>query len=195
MTVSTVTAAPAARANPSRASRISFFMAHAPRQRSAINAATPGCCLWSAADRNQRASCYCWPIMRSSQIFLLLCAGGRPGHARAHRRKIPSPCLRRGKDRLHGRWLSDRQRARRRRRLIARGRNRRVQEGDPIAHGEMDCLRRAGRQKSCRKMTLYTSLSPCMMRTGTILQFAIPCHCRRSRKFSRQARPPAPAWR
>jgi cytosine deaminase len=59
-------------------------------------------------------------------------------------------------------------------RLIARGRNRRVQEGDPIAHGEMDCLRRAGRQKSYRKMTLYTSLSPCMMCTGTILQFAIP---------------------
>jgi cytosine/creatinine deaminase len=59
-------------------------------------------------------------------------------------------------------------------RLIAQGRNRRVQEGDPIAHGEMDCLRRAGRQRSYRKMTLYTSLSPCMMCTGTILQFGIP---------------------
>ncbi|MFC3674305.1 nucleoside deaminase [Ferrovibrio xuzhouensis] len=59
-------------------------------------------------------------------------------------------------------------------RLIAAGRNRRVQEGDPIAHGEMDCLRRAGRQKSYRRMTLYTSLSPCMMCTGTILQFGIP---------------------
>lgn len=59
-------------------------------------------------------------------------------------------------------------------RLIAAGRNRRVQEGDPIAHGEMDCLRRAGRQKSYRKMTLYTSLSPCMMCSGTILQFGIP---------------------
>jgi cytosine/creatinine deaminase len=59
-------------------------------------------------------------------------------------------------------------------RLMAQGRNRRVQEGDPIAHGEMDCLRRAGRQKSYRKMTLYTSLSPCMMCTGTILQFGIP---------------------
>ncbi len=58
--------------------------------------------------------------------------------------------------------------------LIAQGRNRRVQDGDPIAHGEMDCLRRAGRQKSYRAMTLYTSLSPCMMCTGTILQFAIP---------------------
>ena len=59
-------------------------------------------------------------------------------------------------------------------RLIARGRNQRVQRGDPIAHGEMDCLRKAGRQKSYRSMTLYTSLSPCMMCTGTILQFGIP---------------------
>ncbi|MGI9364282.1 MAG: nucleoside deaminase, partial [Rhizobiaceae bacterium] len=41
--------------------------------------------------------------------------------------------------------------------LIARGRNQRVQGGDPIAHGEMDCLRKAGRQKSYRGMTLYTS--------------------------------------
>ena len=59
-------------------------------------------------------------------------------------------------------------------RLIAQGRNQRVQQGDPIAHGEMDCLRKAGRQRSYRKMTLYTSLSPCMMCTGTIIQFAIP---------------------
>jgi cytosine deaminase len=59
-------------------------------------------------------------------------------------------------------------------RLIAQGRNQRVQQGDPIAHGEMDCLRKAGRQQSYRKMTLYTSLSPCMMCTGTIIQFAIP---------------------
>ena len=59
-------------------------------------------------------------------------------------------------------------------RLIARGRNQRVQQGDPIAHGEMDCLRKAGRQRSYRAMTLYTSLSPCMMCTGTIIQFGIP---------------------
>ena len=57
--------------------------------------------------------------------------------------------------------------------LIAQGRNQRVQKGDPIAHGEMDCLRKAGRQKSYRNMTLYTSLSPCMMCTGTIIQFGI----------------------
>ncbi len=59
-------------------------------------------------------------------------------------------------------------------RLVSRGRNQRVQGGDPIAHGEMDALRKAGRQKSYRKMTLYTSLSPCMMCTGTIIQFGIP---------------------
>ncbi len=57
--------------------------------------------------------------------------------------------------------------------LIAQGRNQRVQKGDPVAHGEMDCLRKAGRQKSYRGMTLYTSLSPCMMCSGTIVQFGI----------------------
>jgi cytosine/creatinine deaminase len=59
-------------------------------------------------------------------------------------------------------------------RLIARGRNQRVQQSDPIAHGEMDCLRKAGRQRSYHRMTLYTSLSPCMMCTGTVIQFGIP---------------------
>ncbi len=58
--------------------------------------------------------------------------------------------------------------------LISQGRNQRVQQGDPIAHGEMDALRKAGRQKTYRDTTLYTSLSPCMMCTGTIIQFGIP---------------------
>jgi creatinine deaminase len=57
--------------------------------------------------------------------------------------------------------------------IIASGHNRRVQHGDPIAHGEMDCLRAAGRFKSYRGLTLYTTLSPCMMCTGTIVQFKI----------------------
>lgn len=57
---------------------------------------------------------------------------------------------------------------------LARGRNQRVQQGDPIAHGEMDALRKAGRQKTYRDLTLYTSLSPCMMCSGTIVQFGIP---------------------
>ena len=58
--------------------------------------------------------------------------------------------------------------------LVARGRNQRVQSGDPIAHGEMDCIRNAGRQHTYRDTTLYTSLSPCMMCAGTIVQFKIP---------------------
>ena len=58
--------------------------------------------------------------------------------------------------------------------LVSQGRNQRVQKGDPIAHGEMDALRKAGRQKTYKDTTLYTSLSPCMMCTGTIIQFGIP---------------------
>ncbi len=59
-------------------------------------------------------------------------------------------------------------------RVVAQGRNQRVQKGDPVAHGEMDALRKAGRQKSYRDTVLYTSLSPCMMCSGTIVQFGIP---------------------
>ena len=57
--------------------------------------------------------------------------------------------------------------------VIARGHNRRVQDGDPTAHGEMDCLRRAGRRARYHGVTMYTTLSPCMMCAGTILQFGI----------------------
>ncbi|WP_439548424.1 nucleoside deaminase [Falsiroseomonas sp.] len=58
-------------------------------------------------------------------------------------------------------------------RLLGAGHNRRVQDGDPIAHGEMDCLRRVGRLRSYAGTTLYTTLTPCMMCTGTIIQFGI----------------------
>ena len=58
--------------------------------------------------------------------------------------------------------------------IVSQGRNQRVQKSDPIAHGEMDALRTAGRQQTYRDTTLYTSLSPCMMCSGTILQFGIP---------------------
>jgi len=58
--------------------------------------------------------------------------------------------------------------------IVAVGHNRRVQDGNPILHGEMDCLQNAGRQASYRDCTLYTSLSPCMMCAGTIVQFKIP---------------------
>ena len=58
--------------------------------------------------------------------------------------------------------------------IVSQGRNQRVQGGDPIAHGEMDALRKAGRQKTYSDCVLYTSLSPCMMCAGTIVQFGIP---------------------
>ncbi|WP_427173738.1 nucleoside deaminase [Arthrobacter sp. 92] len=58
--------------------------------------------------------------------------------------------------------------------VIAAGHNERVQHGDPIAHGEMSALRAAGRQRSYRDTTLYTTLAPCAMCTGTIIQFKIP---------------------
>jgi cytosine deaminase len=57
--------------------------------------------------------------------------------------------------------------------IIAAGHNRRLQDGDPIAHGEMDCFRKAGRRSRYEGVTLYTTLSPCMMCSGTILQFGV----------------------
>ncbi|WP_229816345.1 nucleoside deaminase [Streptomyces lucensis] len=58
-------------------------------------------------------------------------------------------------------------------RLVSVGRNERVQRNDPIAHGEMACLRNAGRLASYEGATLYTTLSPCEMCTGAILLFGI----------------------
>lgn len=58
--------------------------------------------------------------------------------------------------------------------VFAEGHNQRVQHGDPTAHGEMDCLRNAGRRARYDGVSLYTTLSPCMMCAGTIVQFGIP---------------------
>jgi cytosine/creatinine deaminase len=57
--------------------------------------------------------------------------------------------------------------------VIAAGHNQRVQNCDPIAHGEMDCIRKAGRRARYGDVTLYTTLSPCMMCAGAIVQFGI----------------------
>jgi cytosine deaminase len=57
--------------------------------------------------------------------------------------------------------------------VISTGYNRRVQDNDPTAHGEIDCIRNAGRKDSYTDMTLYTTLSPCKMCSGAILQFNI----------------------
>jgi cytosine deaminase len=59
-------------------------------------------------------------------------------------------------------------------RLLAAGRNERVQHGNPVAHAEIACLRNAGRRASYHGMTMYTTLSPCPMCSGAILLFQIP---------------------
>ena len=60
-------------------------------------------------------------------------------------------------------------------RIIGRGHNCRAQTGSPIDHGEMNCLRNAGRQPArvYRDCTLYTTLSPCPMCSGAILLYKI----------------------
>lgn len=58
--------------------------------------------------------------------------------------------------------------------IIARGHNKRVQEKNPILHGEMDCLTKAGRIGSYKNTTIYSTLMPCYMCAGTIVQFKIP---------------------
>jgi len=60
--------------------------------------------------------------------------------------------------------------------IVGRGHNRRVQSGSAILHGEMDALERAGRRPASfyRECTLYTTLSPCPMCSGTIVLYKIP---------------------
>ena len=61
-------------------------------------------------------------------------------------------------------------------RVLAVGRNRRVQMGSAIRHGETDCIEQAGRLPASvyRRSTLYTTLSPCFMCAGTTLLYDIP---------------------
>jgi cytosine/creatinine deaminase len=60
--------------------------------------------------------------------------------------------------------------------ILGRGHNRRVQRGSAILHGEMDALENAGRlpAKVYQECTLYTTLSPCPMCSGTIMLYKIP---------------------
>jgi len=58
--------------------------------------------------------------------------------------------------------------------IVARGHNLRVQSGDPTAHAETVCLRNAGRRRDWAELTLVSTLSPCIMCTGTALLFRIP---------------------
>jgi creatinine deaminase len=57
--------------------------------------------------------------------------------------------------------------------LLGRGRNRRVQEGDPSVHGETDAFRKAGRQRSYRDTIMVTTLAPCWYCSGLVRQFGI----------------------
>ncbi|MEM6258313.1 MAG: nucleoside deaminase [Planctomycetota bacterium] len=58
--------------------------------------------------------------------------------------------------------------------IVSAGHNRRVQHGDPTAHGEMNCIRNAGRRRDWTTLTLYTTLSPCIMCSGAAMLFRIP---------------------
>jgi len=58
--------------------------------------------------------------------------------------------------------------------VIARGHNLRVQTGDPTAHAETACIRNAGRRRDWDQLTLVSTLSPCIMCTGTALLYRIP---------------------
>ena len=57
--------------------------------------------------------------------------------------------------------------------LLGRGHNRRVQEGDPSVHGETDAFRKAGRQRSYRDKIMVTTLAPCWYCSGLVRQFKI----------------------
>jgi cytosine deaminase len=61
-------------------------------------------------------------------------------------------------------------------RIVGRGHNRRVQKGSAILHAEMDCLENAGRltARDYQRATLYSTLSPCDMCSGTALLYKIP---------------------
>ncbi len=58
--------------------------------------------------------------------------------------------------------------------IVARGHNLRVQTGDPTAHAETVCIRNAGRRRDWPELTLVSTLSPCIMCTGTALLYRIP---------------------
>ena len=57
--------------------------------------------------------------------------------------------------------------------IVSRGHNERVQTGDPTAHAEVVCFRNAGRRRDWAELTLVSTLSPCIMCTGTTLLFGV----------------------
>jgi cytosine/creatinine deaminase len=57
--------------------------------------------------------------------------------------------------------------------IIAKGHNKRVQDSDPVTHAEIDCLRNAGRIGNYQGTTLYSTLMPCYLCAGAVVQFGI----------------------
>jgi creatinine deaminase len=57
--------------------------------------------------------------------------------------------------------------------IIGAGHNQRVQQNDPMAHAEIDCLKQAGRVGTYRDMVLYSTLMPCYLCAGAVVQFGI----------------------
>lgn len=57
--------------------------------------------------------------------------------------------------------------------IIGRGHNKRVQDGDPVTHAEIDCLRNAGRIGNYKDTVLYSTLMPCYLCAGAVVQFGI----------------------
>lgn len=57
--------------------------------------------------------------------------------------------------------------------IVGRGHNQRVQKNDPMTHAEIDCLRNAGRIGNYRGTTLYSTLMPCYLCAGAVVQFGI----------------------
>ncbi|HBL11917.1 MAG TPA: nucleoside deaminase [Cyanobacteria bacterium UBA11162] len=57
--------------------------------------------------------------------------------------------------------------------IVGRGHNKRVQDNDPITHAEIDCLRNAGRIGNYKETTLYSTLMPCYLCAGAVVQFGI----------------------
>ncbi len=57
--------------------------------------------------------------------------------------------------------------------IIGQGHNKRVQDGDPITHAEIDCLRNAGRIGNYKGTILYSTLMPCYLCAGAVVQFGI----------------------
>ncbi|ACK64581.1 CMP/dCMP deaminase zinc-binding [Rippkaea orientalis PCC 8801] len=57
--------------------------------------------------------------------------------------------------------------------IIGKGHNKRVQDGDPVTHAEIDCLRNAGRIGNYQDTVLYSTLMPCYLCAGAVVQFGI----------------------